>query len=300
MSDFFTRLAERTLGLALSIQPIKPSLFAPEADYDAAALLEIAEESAIAQPFSGTWQGVETPTTHAELALTKQADQPAPSVRSLASQMPAETPINGIQTQVKFSQPEQYNRSRAATSPSASPMETFSANAASTFTAAGDERKSTKQQASSRTSSSALSQTLHELHVASSHSPRVAPEQQDHILERRSTSSDTNLSPAALVETAITLHEQTTSRQVILGERAIRGAQSSSSIATPPKQQEALTALSAVEAATEPAIQVTIGRVEVRAVTASATATRSQQQPARPPAMSLDEYLRQQERGGRR
>ena len=83
-----------------------------------------------------------------------------------------------------------------------------------------------------------------------------------------------------------------TRRPVIEGERSRRSTQSSTSIAPAQVQLEA--------AAAEPAIQVTIGRVEVRAVSAPATPSRVQQQPTRPAAMSLDEYLRRQEQGGGR
>ncbi|HLQ10415.1 MAG TPA: hypothetical protein VK134_02355, partial [Ktedonobacteraceae bacterium] len=111
------------------------------------------------------------------------------------------------------------------------------------------------------------------------------------------------LTPAVhTLESAAQLHEQTISRHVVLGERTTRSSQSDvgtrfiaselASIPAPQAQPEVTTP--------EPAIQVTIGRVEVRAVTAPPTTTRSQPQPARPPAMSLDEYLRRQEQGGRR
>src|SRR5258708_22728071 len=46
----------------------------------------------------------------------------------------------------------------------------------------------------------------------------------------------------------------------------------------------------------EPDIQITIGRVEVRAVTAPPASARTQQQSDKPPTMTLNEYLRQQER----
>jgi len=62
--------------------------------------------------------------------------------------------------------------------------------------------------------------------------------------------------------------------------------------AAPPATKEA----PAPEAA--PTIQVTIGRVEVRATPPPAPAP--QRPRAKPPVMSLDEYLRQRNRGGQR
>src|SRR5258708_3324165 len=44
MTDFFTRLAERTLGLAPSVQPMIASIYAPDPELGANGLFEIAVE----------------------------------------------------------------------------------------------------------------------------------------------------------------------------------------------------------------------------------------------------------------
>lgn len=62
--------------------------------------------------------------------------------------------------------------------------------------------------------------------------------------------------------------------------------------AAPPATKEASTQAAA------PTIQVTIGRVEVRATPLPAPAPKRPR--AKPPVMSLDEYLRQRNQGGQR
>ena len=291
MSDFFTRLAERTLGLALIIQPIKPSLFAPELDAGGTTPFEIADESATAQTFSGPWQGFDTPaqrsdpgqapaqarsvatsaaqSQHAQAEYTGLAVVPA---RSSTGNIPVETsiPSGGM-----LAAPSSYRDNEwgsvdvGAWRPQGSPLP---------YTKTGTRR-------------SIVVATL-----AVAMPPRIRP-------LSLQNGGGRELTPAVHpLESAAQLHEQTISSHVVLGERTTRNSQSDvgtrfiaselESIPTPQAQPEASTP--------EPAIQVTIGRVEVRAVTAPPTTTRSQPQPARPPAMSLDEYLRRQEQGGRR
>jgi len=290
MSDYFTRLAERTLGLALIVQPIKPSLFALEPDAGGATPFEISGESATAQTFSGTWQGVETPAqaTSAVQSQHSQTEFTGPAVaiaRASTGNIPVETPMPGAHAQGNLYQSGRHHRRPALA------REPFSSNTVREFTPAVRTLEPAAQQSSPRAPSFALSQTLSASPGESSLSMPAARVQGGNATER-STSSGANPASAALVETSIMHHEQTIPRHVVLGERTIRSSQSLASLPTPQAQPELSTP--------EPAIQVTIGRVEVRAVTAPATTTRSQQQPVKPPAMGLDEYLRRQEQGGRR
>jgi len=292
MSDFFTRLAERTLGLALIIQPIKPSLFAPELDAGGATPFEIAGESATAQTFSVPWQGLEMPaqrsdpgqapaqarsvatsaarSQHAQTEYTGPAVVPA---RSSTGNIPVETSIPSGGTLAAPSSDRDNGWDGVdveAWRPQGPPLP---------YTKTGTRRRSIVVAA-----------------LADAMPPHIRPFSLQNGGERE-------LTPAVhTLESAAQLREQAISRHVVLGERTTRNSQSDvgtrftaselASIPTPQAQPEASTP--------EPAIQVTIGRVEVRAVTAPPTTTRSQQQPARPPAMSLDEYLRRQEQGGRR
>jgi hypothetical protein len=102
--------------------------------------------------------------------------------------------------------------------------------------------------------------------------------------------SDMHMTSTPILEPPTLPYEHTTSQHVF----PINGDKPRPPRHVPPAQAQ-------LEATTsEAAIQVTIGRVEVRAVTTPTATTRSQQQSARSSVMSLDEYLRQQERGGRR
>src|SRR5262249_17103988 len=64
-----------------------------------------------------------------------------------------------------------------------------------------------------------------------------------------------------------------------------------------PRARAKTQAQSALAAITEQVINVTIGRIEVRATPPPSAAARSSNQ--KPPVMSLDDYLRQRSGGGR-
>ncbi len=106
---------------------------------------------------------------------------------------------------------------------------------------------------------------------------------------------ETNLQPALLVKT------RSVSR---FGDAAPRApaavALPARSEAAPPGApfSEALVASALGAAAAPPAIHVTIGRVEVRAVAAPAEAARPRERKA-PPLRSLDQYLRERNEGRR-
>ncbi len=294
MSDFFTRLAERTLGLALIIQPIKPSLFAPELDAGGATPGCHPERSeGSPRPSSQTlrfaqgdsqWQGVEIPAQARSVATSAAQSQHArmkytgPAVaaaRPSTGNIPVETPIPSGGTLAAPSSSRDNGWSSADEG----------ALRLSGVGWTGNAYRGTLTESPSN-------EDKHKAPTA----PRIGPLSLQNGGGREFT-------PAVhTLESAAQLHEQTISRHVVLGERTTRSSQSDvgtrfiaselASIPAPQAQPEVSTP--------EPAIQVTIGRVEVRAVTAPPTTTRSQPQPARPPAMSLDEYLRRQEQGGRR
>lgn len=107
--------------------------------------------------------------------------------------------------------------------------------------------------------------------------------------------SEQQLAQVQQTTRAATPHEQIVSQHTLVGVPAPNPPSTTGFSQTQQTQPTQLETPSP-----EPAIQVTIGRIEVRAVTAPPTSARTQQQSDRPPAMSLDEYLRQQERGGGR
>lgn len=310
MSDFFTRLAERTLGLALIIQPIKPSLFAPEMDPGAETLLEIDEETEAAQAFSYTLLPAErpkqTPAAVLPTARTEhvQAEQPLP-VATPNQQLPDALPVksmNGARSRhaPALSERADVQRRESTTKP-------HSSQAAQGLTTVIQEIDATTQPSGRHASMASSSQTSHETPKTGASFALTRQERNNDAAKSSALSEgaadfdgsagfDSANALERRMETSISLQGQPVARQAILGERNRRGSQL-------PAEMGAINRplrWGSEEAAPEPAIQVTIGRVEVRAVTVPAPAARQPEQVGRPSAMGLDEYLRRQEQGGRR
>jgi hypothetical protein len=324
MSDFFTRLAERTLGLALSIQPFKSSLFAPEPD----AIPEI--------PFvevEAEWSGVEglgpvhdrglaganlsrpspmyRPDTETPQLYPAFAQTPAPAhnpktstvvgaesawgeVENLVPAHDGELPptklsANGPLSQANLRQsPEQHRR----LSPTAESFSTPSSTTQEFPSLTGTIELVAQHTIISQTHSSLYHESLPFQRIESDPSSNI---------------STINKESAAILPTQMSIKQMSEGAgEAEKGVVGLYGRKSGGLLrpweeggpllrtSTPPSQAQLETSIP------ESTIQVTIGRVEVRAVTAPTTTTRSQQQPARPSAMSLDEYLRRQEQGGRR
>jgi hypothetical protein len=116
-----------------------------------------------------------------------------------------------------------------------------------------------------------------------------------------SATSEQQMSEAQGTTRAAMPHEQSVSHHTLVGVPVSNPPSTTGLLRAQQLQQTQQTQPAQLETPSpEPDIQVTIGRVEVRAVTVPPTSAGTQQQSDRPPAMSLDEYLRQQERGGRR
>jgi hypothetical protein len=298
MSDFFTRLAERALGLAPTIQPIKPSLFAPDPDAKGEKLIEITKESAGStggETFAGTQPTDDLPALHPDTggilsqehyaakfarAPAEQSRPAAPAMRQSTSFTSTEPPGNSASSRGNLHQSAQHG-------PRQTPKKSFSPDAIHTrgSTQVTGEIEPAVQQSGTRAQSSATTQIRPASHNGSSLLLHSEQGHSSDISDMKLEAVEMSISPAST-------NEQTLYRHVILGERTRRSAKLPVPISPAQLQLEALTP--------EPTIQVTIGRVEVRAVTTPATTTHSRQQPVKPPAMSLDEYLRRQEQGGRR
>ena len=325
MSDFFTRLAERTLGLAPTIQPMIPSLFAPEPEVDLPGdlLLEITEESEkniAADHFSGNTESpmlsLET-TTHLtqpsyppSMQLQHEESQPfsitssatAPQQQSAftrtgerqAKHMPDhlttrnEASTTGISIQptrrgsqrTQPVQPATVSSAQVQT-PSFAPM---NAQTSGMARRTGEIPETTATfPASSMTDDTFTHNTLN------THVSTVLPTSEQQAI-RGTTSHKQGISHHTLVGVPA---------QGLLSMSSMTGF---SQIQQMQKMQQSLQPqqLQLETKPPEPDIQVTIGRVEVRAVPAPPKSTHPQLPSDRPPAMSLDEYLRQQERGVRR
>ncbi|MHB8595738.1 MAG: hypothetical protein ACYDER_02880 [Ktedonobacteraceae bacterium] len=300
MSDFFTRLAERTLGLAPTIQPITPSLFAPDPDLPGDMLLEISEENEESIAADNFISNAESPVlaqdavahltyptllTHpASIPEQHEVSQPF-STTSLATARQVdrlttyrETLATGVKVQPTRRGSQRTQRVTPALStytqtPSFAPMN------AQTLRMAQRSGEITEPTPTFLTSSATDNPFTHIAHVST-----------------MQATSEQQLAQVQQTTRSATPHERIVSQHTLVGVPASNPLSTADFWQTKQTQQPQPEMKSP-----EPDIQVTIGRVEVRAVTAPPTSAHTHQQSDRPPAMSLDEYLRQQERGrGRR
>lgn len=334
MSDFFTRLAERTLGLAPTIQPIMPSLFAPELDLPGDMLLEITEEreereeSVVADNFS---RNAESPVLAQDAAThLTYPTQPTPLTRSAS--MPVQHEVSQpFPTTSSATAPRQSRPALATMAEQQATRMLDSLTIRNETSTTGTKVQPTRR-GSQRTRPVTSAVPAITTPFAYTQTPSFAPinaqtlrmaRRTDEITEPTATflastviddpfthATHVSMVSAAceqqLVQTqqtarAATPHEQSVSHHTLVGVPAPNPPSTTRLLQAQQMQQTQQTQLAQLETPSpEPDIQVTIGRVEVRAVTAPPTSARTQKQSDRPPAMSLDEYLRQQERGGRR
>ena len=303
MSDFFTRLAERTLGLALTIQPFKPSLFALEADTGPEMPCEPAVEDALSQSMPMYRRDSATPLLHPDFAQipspahtpeipgTVEIDNPVWQTGRGSVGDPISAPNSGLlltklTENVAFSQanphhPLEQKRRRGPTT------ESFSPDSPST--------QESPPQASAIESAVQPSNFNRQFTVVS----QPHRDSNHESLLFQTTESRQN-SPVAAINNelvAIPPGQMSTGSNVM--ESGRMGLSGRPSIGGLPFHTPSLYSRTQ-QKVSESTVQVTIGRVEVRAVTAPTTSTHSQQQPVKPPTMSLDEYLRRREQGGRR
>ncbi len=302
MSDFFTRLAERTLGLAPTIQPITPSLFAPEPDLPGDMLLEIREENEESIAADNFISNAESPV----LAQDAAAHLTYPTQPTQLTH-PASIP-----GQHEVSQP--FSTTSPATARQVDSLTTYRETLAT-----GVKVQPTRR-GSQRTQTVTLAPSTY------TQTPSFAPlnaqtlrmaQRSGEIAEPTSTfpassAIDDPFTHIAHVSTTQATSEQqlaqvqqttrsATPDERIVSQHTLVGVPASNPLSTADFWQTQQTQQPQPEMKSpEPDIQVTIGRVEVRAVTAPPTSAHTHQQSDRPPAMSLDEYLRQQERGGGR
>ncbi len=334
MSDFFTRLAERTLGLEPTIQPIMPSLFAPESDLPGDMLLEITEEreesqeSVVADNLS---RNAESPVL-AQDAATHLTYPTQPTQLTRSASMPV---------QYEVSQPFPITSSAAAPRHSRPALATMAEQQATRMLDSLTIRNETSTTGTKVQPTRRGSQRIRPVTSAVpaiptpftyAQTPSFAPtnaqtlrmaQRNDEITEPTATflassviddpfthdthdsmvsaTSEQQMAEAQWTTRAAMPHEQSVSHHTLVGVPVSNHPSTTGLLQAQQMQQTQQTQLTKLETPSpEPDIQVTIGRVEVRAVTAPPTSSRTQQQSDRSPAMSLDEYLRQQERGGRR
>lgn len=294
MSDFFTRLAERTLGLALIIQPIKPSLFAPEADSSDETLLEIDEESEAAQAFS------DMPTSERSIQTRAAELSTALGEHVQAEQLPDALPSNGINSIHARNDPAPGKLVSARRRvPTTGPRSSDAAQAQG-LTVVTQGIDAAPRPSDPRASMATIAQPYREAPETGLSFALVEQEHNNNSAKRiaqsdGNTGLDGDNASQLYMEKSALLREQTIVQGTVLGERSGHSPQLPIEVGAPNRQTRAEAAMP------EAAIQVTIGRVEVRAVTAP-TRVGASRPPTRHSAsspMSLNEYLRRQEQGGR-
>jgi hypothetical protein len=325
MSDFFTRLAERTLGLAPTIQPITPSLFAPESDLPGDMLLEITEESEESVVADNLSKKAESPVLAQDAAthltyptqrtqLTRSASMPVqyevsqpfpttssataprqsrPALATMAEQQ-ATRMLDSLtirtETSTTGTKVQPTRRGSQRTKPVTSAVPAIPTPSVDTQTSSFAPMNAHTLRVARRTDE--ITEPVATFLASSVIDDPFTHDTHDSMV---SATSEQQTADAQLTTRAAMPHEQSVSHHTLVGVPV----SNLPSMTGFPQTQQTLPAQLETPSP-EPDIQVTIGRVEVRAITAPPTSARTQQQSDRPPAMSLDEYLRQQERGGRR
>jgi len=330
MSDFFTRLAERILGQMPTIQPIKPSLFASEPDHSDGDLLEIVQESEAGQIYSSVQQPIAAistqPSDVASMPVQARAVEPpiasprptqveySPSPiipAQLSTEItPASMAVKSAHAPDNLPHPVQHGLHHSpeeklspasiqirSIMPLTSEIEpaqpgTHTQSVTTTRIHPAARKSSHPMSAESgmssgNVSSSSAASDKSDVSVVRVETVEIA---QSPALPQSSSGTEGMARP--LSAPSLTAHKRP--RRIVQGEPARNITHLHPAFSSPPArgQPEA--------ASQEPTIQVTIGRVEVRAVSATTSPTRARQEPERPAAMSLDEYLRRQGQGGRR
>lgn len=308
MPDFFTRLAERTLGLANTIQPVLPSLFAPgtpmidvggETEQD----LTIERPSQPGQPHRTDSPESRSTDEHAEQQRTpahQQHDrQRAP--RSVVTQ-PDEPPVPTIERDQPRLDPAPDPGQESA----APPAERQAESAQPIVHRPAPATRSDSQRFEPTIRRAERPRLVHETEATSSvrsseqrptiERQTVFTEQASQALPTSKRDNPTSQGRATLLpltderrESHSQLRDSTSSAE--RPELVLREQNSQRAASTPRTLEPAA-------AQAGPQIQVSIGRIEVRAVTPP-PAPVSRPTPASAPRMSLDDYLRSQ-KGGRR
>jgi hypothetical protein len=288
MTDLFFRIAERALELAPTIQPMIAPLFASTSFADGEELLDV---MAIEEQGSQRRDTSIAPTTPESITHLKHNIQPIdPAIapqEAFVSNQAGIPPVERRATVNGYPETEL----RATQTPVPTPEQAFSAQ--SRYDTPG---KNT--------------QFVTAIDGIMQHELPLIERPGDNQEERRSTPVPlTRVQPLPAMPPSIRFTGQKAPSQsteaVMNMKRGLfhddaQGSRDGLSRATLAEQNMNETLQEGVQITqTTPAVHVTIGRIEVRANPVSHTQVQPQRQQAVPKAMSLDEYLKQSEKGGR-
>lgn len=311
MTDFLHNLATRNLDPTAAIQPRLPSRFEPT---------DVASAQVFSQQINSDRPDLGAASHHIEFGALTPAHPPTPARESPATavwrplakmpqQPPADLTTSGpyrgrllgqrpesakpviIQQTRVVSEPPPMRPAPDSTSPASHPTLVPVLGAE----VAGPSVKSEPKQPKPERPTSPLATARHEADATSS---------------RRAVVGERRLTPGPVLERTViervALRDEgqpTTSHPEPVLIRETSPSRQASVVARPqvtPYIEPATPVLAGPTAKSDPtpAIQVTIGRIEVRATPPPAPATRKER--PKPPVMSLDEYLRQRAGGDRR
>jgi hypothetical protein len=278
MSDYLGNLVARSLAPNAGVQPRIPSIFEPPpgpAFFEQPVDLETGSEIQISSP---------APKTNAKAALTENTGQmmradigtsePSPHHHNSENELPSRTD----------SLPEKFSNEPP---PRAVPFIPTAIRPVAAPTLAAEERLSQAPSPQNRQSAKIESPAQGNV------SPNAPPHDPD-----RSDAREKN-APTPLTRAASTDRHNFDSVAKEISIRPVRPAREANQFPTAPTARRDAVRLPTISNSAQPdSIQITIGRVEVRASTPAAAMPRARSK--KEPAMSLETYLQRRAEGGRR
>jgi len=312
MADFFTRLAERALGVALTIEPLLASMYEPEFTPGEDAPLEIVLDEAELDDQATVFQDA-TPSTR-DLSQVTLRPQPSSLMIGTAKEqptLPASTPLQPYTARAREQTPEQASASPAHSSRSEAPL-----SAARPDRQSGTTPSTSLLVANAARSEYQIAQSEYrerDTHTESTRRQSDPPTLAGPPLARRAELPTRPSLPSGVIARQIVHGPTIPSVKTRLNRPpgAVSAPYPGRNIDIPPqptrasmRKQMAREEPSPIPAKeppeATPAIQVTIGRIEVRATPAPVTEPEKKALATASPVMSLDDYLQNRTKGGHR
>ncbi len=289
MTDFFSRLAKRALGLAATIQPMLAPLYAPEPQQVEDSILEmLADET---QEVRSTLPTTSLPTMqhtqlsaslaeapHAQSSISPH-DIATKSAQAGTKPLPMHAPLMLEKETQTMLQPYPELQRAAQTHAAITEQHTHTTT----------QNVHNNTQTTAYISAQNVLQAIEQHQEVEVHAPSQSKQSERYLATAEPI--QTSDKREALAPGTHTIQE----RQETVDNGASGSIYAASRQFEPYDQH----IHRMEEAQVTPTIQVTIGRIEVRATTTPAQSTQPQRQQVASPVMSLDDYLRQRAKGER-
>lgn len=316
MADFFTRLAERALGMALIIEPMLASMFEPEFTSVEEAPLESAfDEVELDVQTSALQDATPSPRDPPQVAARPQSSDPANGSTKEPGISPASTLLSPFTARARERTIEQAAASRAYSPRSEAPLHMAQADrqvGAQADRQVGDTPSTSQPGAHAARSGSRPAPGVYD--DIYNHSEGLQRQPDLPTLSKLAPGRHTEpparspLPSSAVARQTVgtpTMPPEKTRLNMQRGGGSHPGRNSDSlpqfARAVSRKnvaREEALPVPGNEPQSAKPAIQVTIGRIEVRATSMPATEPEKKAPAAASPVMSLDDYLQSRMKGG--